>query len=308
MPLDPQLAQLLAMMPPMELHTLAPQQVRKGQSLLLSQVRQMMPDFPIATVADRTIPGPAGAIPVRQYTPVGEGPFPLVVFYHGGGWVLGDLNSHDVLCRGICHHAGAVVLAVDYRLAPEHPFPAAVEDADAALQWASAHTSELGADAARLAVCGDSAGGNLAAVVAQLARDRGGPQVRFQALIYPATDFTATFPSLEANASAPILPRETIDWFKGHYIADPAQMQLATASPMLSERMSDLPPAYILTAEYDPLCDEGEAYGAKLRDAGVPVVISRYDGMVHGFLAMPMLQQVPVAIAEIGTAIRDGLR
>ena len=302
MPLDPQVRIFLDQMaslngPPM--HTLTPEQVRAGTKL--------QPTFmelePVAQVENRTIPGPAGAMPVRIYTPAGSGPFPVLVFFHGGGWVICDLDTHDGHCRSLCNGAGCVVVSADYRLAPEHKFPAAPEDCYAATQWVAAHAAEINGDPARLAIGGDSAGGNLTAVVAQMARDGHGPTLLFQLLIYPATDFTFTGSSLKDNADGYFLTTEDMHWFSDHYLRSAADRQNPLASPLLAADLSKLPPALVITAEYDPLRDEGETYGQRLKEADVPVTISRYPGMIHGFFGFPF-DMSKHAIAEASQALR----
>lgn len=223
---------------------------------------------------------------VRIYWPETTGPAPLVVFFHGGGFVLCSLDTHDELARGLCQGAGAVVVSADYRLAPEAPYPAAPDDCYAALVWAVAHAAELGADGARVAVAGDSAGGNLAAVTALRARDLGGPALRHQCLIYPVTDCRFDTPSYIENAEGYFLTTESMRWFWSHYLQD---MGLATepyASPLRAPSLSGLPPALVITAEYDPLRDDGERYAQALAAAGVPTTLRRYDGMIHGFVTM----------------------
>ena len=259
----------------------------------------------LASVEDRTIPGPAGEIPIRVYTPLGDGPFPVVVFYHGGGFTIGSLTSHDPVARRICAETGALVVAVDYRLAPEHPFPAAVEDAFAALQWVGDNASSIGGDPSRLAVTGDSAGGNLSAVVCLLARDAGGPAIRFQALVYPTTDARADYPSVRENGDSIFLSADTMAWFYEQYQSDKEDWR---ASPILAPDLSDLPPALIITAEYDTLRDEGEAYGEALRAAGNDVTIRRYDGMTHVFFQLwGVLEAAKQAMTETTTALREAL-
>ena len=246
---------------------------------------------PVGKVEDRTIPGAPGEPPisVRVYWPrAGGDRLPLVVFFHGGGWVIGGLDSHDPLCRTLANEVGAVVVSVDYRLAPEHRFPAAAEDAYAATVWAHAHAAELGAVPSRLAVAGDSAGGNLAAVVSLMARDRGGPPLRLQVLIYPVTDCARDTPSYHDNAEGYFLTAAHMRWYEAQYLgaADGTQPYV---SPMRARDLSGLPPAYVVTAEFDPLRDEGEAYAQRLRDAGVAATVRRYDGMFHGFFSLPDL-------------------
>jgi acetyl esterase len=244
----------------------------------------------VASAADRTIPGPGGPLGLRVYTPRGAGPFPLLVFFHGGGFVVCDLDTHDALCRNLCAGAGCVVASVDYRLAPEHRFPAAPDDCLAATRWAAEHAAELRADPARVAAGGDSAGGNLAAVVAQRARDEGGPRLAAQLLLYPTTDAAATgMPSLAENAEGYGLTARDMAWFKGHYLGDPAEAANPHASPLRAADLRGLPPALVQTAEYDPLRDEGEAYAARLRAGGRADRRSRRAGMIHGFLFFPGL-------------------
>jgi acetyl esterase len=236
----------------------------------------------VAAVDDRTIPGPAGDLPVRVYTPHGQPPFPIVVWFHGGGWVVGTLDTYDPVCRALAAAVPAVVVAVDYRLAPEHRYPAAAEDAYAATLWASRNAAELGGSQQRLAVAGDSAGGNLAAVVALGARDRGGPAIGFQLLIYPITNHAMDTASYREHADGYQLTAAGMRWYWDHYLGG-ADGGAADASPLRAAFFGDLPPALVITAEHDVLRDEGEAYAARLRAAGVPAEVSRYPGMVHGF-------------------------
>lgn len=271
----------------------------------------------LGSVEDRTIPrpsggsggsSPAGDIPIRIYTPIGEGPFPVVVFYHGGGFTIGSLTSHDPVARRICAETEAVVVAVDYRLAPEHKFPAAVEDAFAALQWVGDNAASIGGDPSRIAVTGDSAGGNLSAVVCLLARDAGGPAIRFQALVYPTTDARADYPSVQENGDSIFLSADSMAWFYEHYSRGDEDKLDWRASPILAPDLSNLPPALIITAEYDTLRDEGEAYGEALRAAGNDVTIRRYDGMTHVFFQLwGVLEKAKEAMTETTTALRKAL-
>lgn len=305
MPLDPQAQTLLEQMAAMggpALNTLTPQQARQmmGAMNFGGEVE------PVGKVENRTILGSTGEIPVRIYTPAenSSGPFPVLVFFHGGGWVIGDLDSHDGLCRSLTNQAGCVTVSVDYGLAPEHKFPAAPEDCYAATQWVATNTAAFNGDAARIAIGGDSAGGNLTAVVAQMARERGGPPLVFQLMIYPATDFTADLPSLRENSDGYFLTKADMDWFTRHYVNSEEDYRHPLASPNLTADLSGLPPALIITAEFDPIRDEGELYGNRLKEAGVPVTVSRYNGMIHGFLSMaPMLDQGKQAIAEAARAL-----
>jgi acetyl esterase len=242
---------------------------------------------PLARVEDRSIPGPAGALSVRHYVPDGaRHPGPLVVYYHGGGWVVGSLASHDATCRYLASEAGIPVLAVDYRLAPEHRFPAAMEDALAALRWAAAEHALLGVDPARIAVAGDSAGGNLAAAVARLARREGGPRPAFQLLLYPVTDLSAKQPSYRLFPEGFFLTAGEMDWYRGHYLPDESAARDPRASPLLAGDLAGLPPALVVTAGFDVLRDEGEAYARALERAGVLVRLERHAGLIHGFANM----------------------
>ncbi|HEY2095374.1 MAG TPA: alpha/beta hydrolase [Pseudonocardia sp.] len=247
----------------------------------------------VASVQDRTVPGPAGEIPVRVYTPAGEGPFPVVVYFHGGGWVIGDLEVVDQPCRQLASAAGAIVVSVDYRLAPEHRYPAAFDDSYAATVWVGAHAAEIGGDPARLAVAGDSAGGNLAAAVALAARDRGGPELAAQLLIYPVTDFNFGTASYQDNREGYLLTKGSMQWFWAHYLGAQDLDKDPYACPLRADSLVGLPPAYVATSEYDPLRDEGEAYARRLEGAGVAVTAKRFDGLLHGFFWM--LAAVPSA-------------
>ena len=283
MPVDPQIQSLLdkgAGVP--ATHTLP---VAAARAQYEARIAIMAPPAPVADVAERGIEGPGGPLKLRVYTPEGAGPFPLLVFFHGSGFVLCSLDTHDGMCRNLCAGSGHVVVSVDYRLAPEHRFPAATEDCLAATRWAAAHAAELGADPARVVVGGDSAGGNLAAVTALRLRDEGGPTPTGQLLLYPVTDWhTPGTPSYAENAEGYGLTRATMEWFWEHYLNDSSEAAHPHAAPLRASDLSRLPPAYIMTAEYDPLRDEAEEYGRRLRAAGVPADISRCAGMNHGFL------------------------
>jgi len=307
MPLDPQakafLDQMVAMGGP-PLHSLSVPDARALMVALagMSGTR----DLPLAKVEDRTIPGPAGTIPVRVYTPHGTGPLPLLVFFHGGGWVIGNLDTHDGVCRELAHGAECVVMSVDYRLAPEHKFPAAAEDCYAAVAWAGAHAGEIGADPTHIAVGGDSAGGNLTCVAALMARDKGGPRLCFQLPIYPATSHALDMPSYRENATGYLLETEAMVWFWGHYLPTHADGEHVYASPLRATDLRGLPAAFVITAEFDPLRDEGEAYAKRLQEAGVPTRLRRFDGMIHGFFGMSgIMDQAKTAIAESCAALRQ---
>ena len=263
----------------------------------------------LSEVKELAIPAPHGAIPARLYRPQTlrqiEGLAPALVFFHGGGWVIGNLDSHDVVCRALAHEGELIVISVDYRLAPEHKFPAAVDDAVAATQWVADHAAALGIDAGRLSVGGDSAGGNLAAVVALSARDGKGPLLSGQVLIYPATDFTMSHPSHREPETSVLLTHSVIRWFRDHYLNSAADVHDWRASPAKAETLVGLPPAYVLTAGADPLRDEGDDYARRLQEAGVAVTHRTYPGQFHGFFTMgKFLQQSSVAIAEIGVWLK----
>jgi acetyl esterase len=262
----------------------------------------------LASVEPLVIPSPAGPIPARIYTPAKprqtNGLAPCLVFYHGGGWVIGDLDSHDVVCRKLADEGELIVISVDYRLAPEHKFPAAVDDAIEAAKWIAANAKRLGIDASRLMVGGDSAGGNLAAVVAIAARDGNGPAIAGQLLIYPATDFAMAHPSHSEPETSLLLTHSVIRWFSNHYLGD-ADINDWRASPARAKTLAGLPPAYVLTAGADPLRDEGDEYARRLKEAGVPVTHRTFPGQFHGFFTMgKLLQQANVAATEIGVWLK----
>jgi acetyl esterase len=250
-----------------------------------------------------SIPAPHGAMPARLYTPKRlrktGGLAPGLVFFHGGGWVIGDLDSHDVVCRKLAHEGELIVISVDYRLAPEHKFPAAADDAIIATRWIAANAGQLGIDPAQLLVGGDSAGGNLAAVVALAARD-GGPKLAGQVLIYPATDFAMSHPSHREPETSILLTHSVIKWFCNHYLNSAADIEHWKASPARAQTLAGLPPAYVLTAGADPLRDEGAEYAARLKAAGMAVTYRHFPGQFHGFFTMgKLLQQANVALTEI---------
>jgi acetyl esterase len=249
---------------------------------------------PVGAVSERTIPGSGGAdLVLRVYEPVAgaaPGPAdarPALLYFFGGGWTLGSLDTCDGICRALTNAVGCVTVSAGYRLAPEHPFPAAVEDCFTAAQWLAGHARELGVDPGRLAVGGDSAGGNLAAAVTLLAREHGGPVFRHQLLVYPNTDHAADTASVRENDDPLLFNRRSVRWYWGHYLEKPEDGANPLASPLRAESLAGLPPATVITAEYDPLRDEGELYARRLGEAGVAVEARRFDGMVHGFFAMP---------------------
>lgn len=306
--LDPDAAAVLAAFraagrPPYE--TLSPVQARE---MYLAARAVSQPEPPnIASVDSLSVPGPAGDIPARVYKPLTlrqpDGLSPCLVFFHGGGWVIGNLDSHDVVCRTLADEGQLIVISADYRLAPEHQFPAAVDDAIAATAWISANAREFGIDAARLTVGGDSAGGNLAAVVAIHARDAG-PKIAGQVLIYPATDFAMMHPSHREPETDALLTHSVIRWFRNHYLG-PSDGEHWKASPARMDKLAGLPPAFVLTAGADPLRDEGDEYAKRLGAAGVPVTYRSYPGQFHGFITMgKLLPKAGDAMREIGTWLK----
>lgn len=260
---------------------------------------------PVHEVRDTSVPGPAGDIPVRVYRPSTGGPLPLLVYFFGGGWTLGSIDTSDGICRSLANSAGCLVVTAGYRLAPEHRFPAAVDDCYAATAWIASHATDFGADPARIAVGGDSAGGNLAAAVALLARDRGGPRLAGQLLVYPNTDYLSDTESMRDNGDPWLFNHHSVAWYWQHYLGTPDDGRNPLASPLRADDLGGLPPALVVTAEYDPLRDQGEEYGHRLADAGVPAVVSRYPGTVHGFFAMAgTVDAGRAAIAEAAGALR----
>ncbi|WP_213774487.1 alpha/beta hydrolase [Bradyrhizobium sp. dw_78] len=263
----------------------------------------------LKSVEPLAIPAPHGSIPARVYTPLrlrqAGGLAPCLIYFHGGGWVIGNLDSHDVVCRRLADEGRLIMVSVDYRLAPEHKFPAAADDAIAATKWIAANAKQLGIDAARLSVGGDSAGGNLAAVVAIAARDGDGPAIAGQVLIYPAVDFAMTHPSHSEPETSVLLTHSVMRWFRDHYLNGAADIHDWRASPAKAETRAGLPPAYVLTAGADPLRDEGNEYAVRLRKAGVPVTHRTFPGQFHGFFTMgKLLQQANVAASEIGVWLK----
>jgi len=279
----------------------------QGRELYRAMSQALEPQGgPIGKIENTTMQGPAGQIKLRVYTPVagGAAALPGIVFFHGGGFVIGDLDTHDALCRSLANEAGARVVAVDYRLAPEHKFPAAADDCFAATKWVEQNAASLGIDPNRIAVAGDSAGGNLAAVVSLMAK-KGGPRLVFQLLIYPTTQARASTESIKSFAEGYFLERKTMEWFYDQYL--PAGQDLADwrLSPLAAPDVAGVPKAYVVTAGYDPLKDEGKAYADKLNRAGVAAVYTDYPGMVHGFFNMSgVVPTAREAIAEAGKALR----
>lgn len=327
MPVDPQVRALLEQLAASGTPGLEQLSVTEARALMASLAPLAGPVEQVAAVEEIAVPGPDGPMAVRLYRPAGAvegpdgavegpagavegpagavegpagavegpagavgGPLPLLIWFHGGGWVLGDLESADGTARLLSNGAGVIVASVDYPLAPEHPYPAPHQACDAAARWLTENAPAIGADPGRISVGGDSAGGNLAAVTALLARERGGPPLRFQLLVYPCTDALMSYPSMVENAEGYFLTRAAMQWFYSHYLgAAQDAAKDPSVSPLHAEDTGALPPALIITAQFDPLRDEGEAYGRRLQEAGVPVTVSRYDGQIHGFFGLTMV-------------------
>jgi len=284
MPLDPQVKDLLQRLQSAggePLYRLSPEEARRALAASRASIKEIVSS--VASVEDVEIVSPDGAIPLRIYTPVGAGPFPILVFFHGGGFVLGDLEMVDRMCRFFSEKAKCLVVSVAYRLAPEHKFPSAVEDAYFTAKWVAENAAEYKGDRTRMAVGGESAGGNLATVVSHLSRDAGGPSLVFQLLIYPVVRFDFDTPSYKEHGHSNNLTIDEMKWFKDHYL-EKGQEKHPYVSPIFASDLSNLPPALIVTAEYDPLRDEGEEYADRLRSFGVSATNIRYPGMVHSFL------------------------
>jgi acetyl esterase len=305
--LHPQIVQVLDAMAKAELRPIeemTPAEAR-AQMEAMARARKAEP-LPVARVEERTVPGPAGEIRLRLYWPNGAAPAPAIVYYHGGGHVIGSLDSHDAIARNLCAGAEALVASVDYRMGPEDKFPAAVEDSFAALEWVRANAASLGADPGRLGVHGDSAGANLAAVVALLARDAGAPALRLQSLVYPVGDYTLSGASYRTYAQGyGVLTRDAMAWFARHYLRSPADAEDWRASPLKAPSLAGAAPAIVVTAECDVLHDDGESYAEALRHAGVPVEYREYPGMIHGFLGMaPVVDDAMAAQRQVWAAFR----
>lgn len=311
MPVDPQVAaflQRLADLNAPPIYTLTPAQARRT----VPQIP--LPHEPVATIENRTALGPYGDVPVRVYTPfsavqkAGRGPVPLMVFYHGGGWMNADVESYDPLSRTLANAFDCIVVSVDYRLSPENKFPAGVEDSYAATVWASEQARSFGADPRRIIVSGDSAGGNLAAAVSLMARDRQGPPIAYQLLIYPVTDCNFETSSYQRNATGYMLTQKAMQWYWDAYLSAPSEAKNPYAAPLQATDLSRLPPAHVITAEYDPLRDEGEAYAERLKAAGVPLTFKRYDGMIHGFVRRTdLFDMARQAIQEMAVETKKAL-
>lgn len=300
------LDEMIAASPSVE--TLEPEEAREAaRARRLAAPGNEVVELP--RVQDLTIPGPAGRIPVRVYWPSLDGGDPVVVYFHGGGWVLGDIDSHDLVCRRLARDSQCLFVSVDYRLAPEHKFPAAIDDAYAATSWVAANREKLRASPQGLAVAGDSAGGNLAAAVTLLARDRGAPPIDHQVLVYPVLDHRFDTASYFENGTDYFVTRAAMEWYWRQYLRTDVDGDDQRASPLRAASLDLLPSALIITAEFDPLRDEGESYGRRLQEAGVPAVISRYDGMFHGFFSQTaVVPRAYDAQQEVAAAVRKALR
>ena len=304
MPLDPQARAYLDLMaaaggPPAE--SLPPAEARA-----LMETRPRKPGPAVAKVEDRLIPGPGPDVPIRIYTPEGDGPCPVLVWLHGGGWVLGSIETNDATCRALTNEAHCITVSVGYRLAPETKFPGGLEDSYAAAAWAAGNAASFGGDPSRVAIGGASAGGNLAAAVTLLARERGGPRLVHQLLVYPVTDLAQDTDSYRENAEGYGLTRSTMAWYRELYLSNETERANPLVAPLQAADLSGLPPALVITAEYDPLRDEGEAYARRLTDAGVRTRCTRYDGMIHLFFNPSLgFEKSFEAIAEAGTALRN---
>jgi acetyl esterase len=303
MPLDPQARQVLDQMAALGLppnHMVSPQQAREN---MRNRPRVDGPE--VAKVEDRSVSWRDAEVPVRIYTPAGTGPFPILIWCHGGGMVVGDLETADATARHLTVETGCVTVSVDYRLAPETKFPGACDDCYAAAVWASDNAASIQGDASRMAVGGDSAGGNLAAVVAQMARDRANPDLAFQLLVYPMTSLDFETPSYVDNADGYLLTRDSMKWYWDQYLGASDDPNHPYAVPSRAGSFKNLPPALVITAEFDPLRDEGEAYAKNLEAAGVPTTHSRYDGMIHGFFGMSgAVDKAGQAVSEAAAAMK----
>ncbi len=305
MPLHPAVKALLDQVAAQESPSLSDQGVQMVRDGYVA-ARGFLSEKPdVANVEDRAISGPAGDIPVRIYTPAGQGPYPILVYYHGGGWVIGSIETHDGISRAYANAAGCIVVNVDYRLAPEHKYPAAADDAFAALNWVADHAAEFDGDPSRIAVGGESAGANLAAVVAQLAREAGGPALAYQILAYPVTNLAFDTESYETNADGYFLTQESMRWFWSLYLNNESEGADPKASPLLREDVSGLAPGIVIAPEFDPLRDEGIAYGKRLQEAGVDFEVWVADGMIHEFLGMTnILPESKAAIERLAANLK----
>lgn len=305
MALDPQVEALLAQMANTPMTPLNQLRVEQARRQMATATAGLGKPQDVLAVEDTQIKVDDGHITLRIYRSTDE-PRPAIVYFHGGGWVLGSIDTHDAYCRALANEAQAAVVSVEYRMAPEHVYPVAAEDCYAATKWVSENADEIGAQVGRLAVAGDSAGGNLAAAVALMARDRGGPEIDLQVLIYPITDHDVDTPSYRDFADGYMLTRDSMIWFWDHYCPDVEQRNQPYASPLRAADLHNLPPALVQTAGYDPLCSEGDDYANKLADAGVTVVHTCYEGMIHGFTRrFEGLDKASTALKEFAAAYRE---
>ena len=306
MPLAEEYAALLAQMaenPAPAMSEMSPEEGRE----MYRMMRPVIEELPIGAVRDETIDGPGGDLALRIYTPTGDGPFGIMVNFHGGGWVIGDLDTADSVCRSLAQAASCIVVSVDYRLAPEHPAPAAIEDCWAALQWVAENQDSLGGNG-KLAVGGESAGGCLAATMSMHARDLDSPDIDFQLLAYPVVDADMTRGSYAENGEGYLLTTDTMAWFWDMYCPEEELRSNPALSPLQASDLSDLPATLVVTAEFDPLRDEGELYGEKLKAAGVDAEVMRFDGLVHDFMATaPVFASSGAAFASIAERVKAAL-
>lgn len=310
MPLDPQVEKLLQSLAKLEtppLHTLDIIKAREvAQKTTIPEVDsvKIIPDA-VVNIENRKIPGLLTEIPIRIYTPLGNSPFPILVFFHGGGWVMGSIDAADNICRTLANKAGCIVVSVEYRLAPEHKFPAAIEDAYTATKWVADNAANINGDRNLIAIGGDSAGGNIAAAVTLMARDRGFPNIIYQLLFYPATNYAFDTNSYQQYGQNYPLTTELMMCYWNHYLPNPEVGNNPYASPLLATNLSNLPPALIITAEFDPLRDDGELYAHRLKEAGVSVKLIRYDGMIHAFVGLAdLLDKGKQALNDAETQLR----
>jgi len=304
--LDPAVARILPLLqrPGPKLYELTPDEARQAYRALRSQREPPA----VAEVFERELAGPGGSIRVRSYRDRTDSTLPGVAYIHGGGWVIGDLDTHDGICRRLARESGCAIVSIDYRLAPEHPFPAALCDVEAALQWLHAEAHQLGIDPGRIALAGDSAGGNLAAAMTLALREKGRPQPRCQLLFYPVTDADLTRPSYVENGEGYFLETETMRWFWEQYVPASAARRDPLASPLRADDLTDLPEALVITAGFDPLRDEGDAYAEALRAAGVKTELRRYPGLIHGFLSFwEFVPEADAALVHAGQWLRTAL-
>lgn len=308
MPLDPQVKAAIDASVAMGIKPAHQLSIEQGRQALEARAAMMNQSLePVHEVTERTIPGPGGELRLRIYRPERPGPLPVLVYYHGGGWIRGSLDTHEPLCRALTNQVGCLVVSVDYRLAPEAKFPAAADDCYAATCWVAEHARELGVDASRLAVGGDSAGGYLAATICQLARDRGGPPIKFQLLLYPVMGYDFETESYRQNAEGYMMERQDMIFYWQQYLPNEAAAREPYAVPLAGD-LRGLPPAHLTTAEFDVLRDEGMAYAERLRAAGVPATSRCYEGLIHGFYGMAaVVDRARQARQETAEALRQGL-